>query len=142
MPLPIAIQFFAVVGGFVVLRTLYTAYRMFSIYASPSQIHRYLHGPAPYALVTGGTEGIGKAVAKELYLLGFNLILHERDEGRLRRARQEIQAYDGAKKDVRTWVADANSRDVDFEAAVREWKDLDITLVVHNVGGAPVRDTT
>ena len=37
----------------------------------PSSVNKYLTGPAPYALVTGATDGIGKAVAKELYRRGF-----------------------------------------------------------------------
>lgn len=45
---------------------------------------------ASVAVVTGATDGIGKAVAKELYRRGFNLILVSRTEDRLQQARAEI----------------------------------------------------
>ena len=93
-------------------------------------------------VVTGATDGIGKAVAKELYLRGFNLILHGRNANKLERVSDEIRSAGSTKKDVRLWVADANSADVNFEGAAKQWDGLQITLVVHNVGGAPVRETT
>ena len=135
-------QILSVVGGVVVLKTCYSALRLVSIYASPSGVHLYLHGTAPYALVTGATDGIGKAVARELYHRGFNLILHGRNESKLQRVREEIQSTSSAKKDVKLWIEDANKRDIDFEAAVRQWEDLDITLVVNNVGTAVAYDLT
>ena len=58
----------------------------------PSSAHRYIHGPAPYALVTGASDGIGKAIAHELYDHGFNLILHGRNEEKLRKVADEIRA--------------------------------------------------
>ena len=36
-----------------------------------SSVNDYLAGPTPYALITGATDGIGKAVAKQLYRRGF-----------------------------------------------------------------------
>jgi 17beta-estradiol 17-dehydrogenase / very-long-chain 3-oxoacyl-CoA reductase len=132
----------ASLGALVLLSTVYSALRLVAIYTGTSRIHRYLYGAAPYALVTGATDGIGKAVARELYVRGFNLILHGRNESKLQRVREEIQSAGSPRKDVKLWVADATSPEVDFEAAVRQWEGLDITLVVHNVGGAPIRDTT
>lgn len=55
---------------------------------------------------------------------------------------EEIQASSLTKRDIQLWVADANSPDVDFESAVKQWEGLQITLVVHNVGGAPAREFT
>ena len=51
----------------------------------PSSVKRYLHGRAPYAIVTGATDGIGRATAAELVTRGFNLILHGRNEEKMQR---------------------------------------------------------
>ena len=108
----------------------------------PSSIKSYVHGAAPYALVTGATDGIGKGVAKELYRRGFNLILHGRNAEKMERVREEIQSLGVPRKNVKVWIADADDPEVGFEGAVAQWEGLEITLVVHNVGGAPPRDPT
>lgn len=135
-------QVLSTVGALVALKAAYDLLRLAAVYALPSNLHRYLYGTAPYALITAATDGIGKSVSKELYKHGFNLILHGRNGEKLERVREEIQALGAPRRDVKVWVADANSPDVDFEAAVAQWEGLEITLVVHNVGGAPVREPT
>lgn len=47
-------------------------------------------GGASWAVVTGATDGIGKAVATELYRRGYNLVLVSRTMDRLQSARAEI----------------------------------------------------
>ena len=90
------------------------------------------------ALVTGASDGIGKAIARELYYRGFNLIIHGRNEEKLRKVREQIQAQGGG-RDVRLWVQDAHTHTLDFTGALKQWSDLEITLVIHNVGGSPPR---
>ncbi|KAI0941286.1 hypothetical protein AcV7_002900 [Taiwanofungus camphoratus] len=103
----------------------------------PSSVHRYLHGPPAYALVTGASDGIGKAVAQELYDKGFNLILHGRNEEKVRKVVEEIRARRPG--DVRYFLADAAASGHDFAGMVEPYKDLNITLVIHNVGGSYFR---
>lgn len=134
-----ASQALAVVGGLVAAKATFDLLNFVYFHTRPSRVTRYLHGKAPYALVTGATDGIGKSTAKELYRRGFNLIIHGRNAEKLERVRKEILAVGGAGKDVKVWVADAGSSDVDFEGAVKSWDGLEITLVLHNVGGAPSR---
>lgn len=104
----------------------------------PSSVRKYLHGPAPYALVTGATDGIGKAVAHELFHKGFNLIIHGRNEEKIRKVIAEIKAT-GGNGDIRYFVADASKGGHDFAQLLAPFADLNITLVIHNVGGAYMR---
>lgn len=134
-------QLFLAVGVLVVTQTAYSFLRLAVIYFGPSRVKRYLHSPNSYALITGATDGIGKAVAKELYQKGFNLILHGRNEEKLRKVQEEIESSGGA-KDIKLWVVNANEPAVDFEAAAAQWVGLEVTLVINNVGSAPVRQTT
>jgi len=98
----------------------------------PSTAHEYLHAGPAYALITGATDGIGKAHAQELYDQGFNLILHGRSEQKMRKVVDEVRGT-GA-RDVLYFLADASDVDHDFERMVAPYTNLNITVVVHNVG--------
>ena len=102
---------------------------------------KYLADPRSYALITGATDGIGRALAKELYDKGFNLIVHGRNEEKI------LSVIDGLKSsassssggDVKYFVADATRPDVDFEGIAKRFEGLNITLMVNNVGGIKIR---
>ncbi len=135
-----ASQLFAALGAGITAKATYdlTSFLYYHL-LSPAKYHRYLYGNAPYALVTGATDGIGKEVATELYRKGFNLVIHGRNSEKLKKVQEEILSSSSAKKDVRLWVADASSSDIDFASVVKEWEGIEITLVVHNVGGASLK---
>ena len=99
----------------------------------------YLTDPHPYALITGATDGIGKALAKELYDKGFNLIIHGRNEGKILSVIDELKDSSPSGGDVRPFVADANRSDIDFEGIAKGFEGLNITLFVNNVGGIRIR---
>ena len=100
---------------------------------------KYLVGPRPYALITGATDGIGKALAKELYDKGFNLVIHGRNEKKILSVIDELKDSFSSGGDVRYFVADASRPDVDFEGIAKEFEGLNITLFVNNVGGIKIR---
>ena len=104
----------------------------------PSSVHRYIHGPPAYALVTGASDGIGKSVARELYDNGFNLILHGRNEEKLRKVADEIRAR--GTRDVQYFIADASNPQHDFAELVKPFSELNITVVLHNVGGSGIAE--
>ncbi|KAI0088352.1 NAD-P-binding protein [Irpex rosettiformis] len=133
---------FAGIGVAVVLKATYdfTSFLYFYLLSAP-KYRRYLYGDAPYALVTGATDGIGKAIAKELYHKGFNLVLHGRNPDKLKKVQEEIQSSFTTKRLVRLWIADASAPEVDFASALKDWEDIEITLVIHNVGGSCVKAT-
>lgn len=136
---PAASQVLTVLGGAVAFKTLYNFTSFLSLYLRPATYHRFLRGNSSYALITGASDGIGKAFAKELHAKGFNLILHGRNEEKLKKVREEIVDAGAGAREVRIWVADAAVPRPDFKDAIAKWEGLDISLVIHNVGGTEFR---
>lgn len=128
------VQILAAVGAAFCLNQSFRFARFIWTYLlRPSSIGKYIHGNAPYALVTGASDGIGKAVARELYDRGFNVIIHGRSEEKTRKVAEEIRAR--GDRDVKYFLAPADAPDTDFEKLVEPFKELNITFVVNNVGG-------
>ncbi|KIM26338.1 hypothetical protein M408DRAFT_25533 [Serendipita vermifera MAFF 305830] len=93
---------------------------------------KYRHGENPFALVTGSSLGIGKAVAVELAALHFNVILHARTVEELEPVKEEIhKLYPGTR--VVCLAQDAAVK-VDWPHLLNQVKDLNITVLVNNVG--------
>ena len=129
----------ALLGGALAVPHLYRVGSFVWLYfLRPSSIRRYLHGPAPYALVTGATDGIGKALARELLRNGFNLIIHGRNEAKMRKVTEDLRMSVPEKPDadIRYFIADASQAGNDFAKMIEPFKDLQISMVYHNVGGS------
>ena len=132
-----AIHLLAAFGAILSLTYIYRFANFIWIYClRPSSVHKYLHGTNPYAIVTGASDGIGKALAIELYDRGFNLILHGRNEEKTRKVVEEIRGRAGG-RDVKYFLADGGDPEQDFGKIVQGFKGLNITLVVNNVGATP-----
>lgn len=131
----VVLKVLTAVGAIVTAGQLYRFWNFLWLYfLRPSSVQRYLHGSEPYALITGASDGIGKEVAKELRRRGFNLILHGRNEAKMRRVVDEIKS-DGILKDVKYFLASAEDDNLNFEKLVAPFKGLNITLLLNNVGG-------
>ncbi|KAK1752799.1 putative short chain dehydrogenase protein [Echria macrotheca] len=105
----------------------------------PSQLQRYLYsrnGKPAWALVTGASDGIGKAFSHELASKGFNVVLHGRNPAKLQKVKQELQTA-FPQRDFRILIADATRCDPKiFEDIADQLADLHITLVVSNAGAS------
>ncbi|OCT53242.1 putative short chain dehydrogenase/reductase [Cladophialophora carrionii] len=100
-------------------------------------------GGPPWALVTGASDGIGKAFAQDLCRRGFNVIIHGRNEEKLRRVAAELGKAHPT-REIRLLVIDATMM------AASCWTDetdkmvldvvdgLELTILINNVGGAGV----
>jgi 17beta-estradiol 17-dehydrogenase / very-long-chain 3-oxoacyl-CoA reductase len=112
---------------------LFSTYRLGAfvrVYLRPSSLEKYLRNGA-YAVVTGATDGIGKAVAIELAGRGFNIVLHGRNNEKLQAVKSEIQkAHAG--REVVTLMHDAGATGSPDIAAIQS---LRISVLVNNVGG-------
>jgi NAD(P)-dependent dehydrogenase (short-subunit alcohol dehydrogenase family) len=85
-------------------------------------------------LVTGATDGLGRAVATELAQRGATLLLHGRDEARLADTVGRIRAESG-NEDLGTYRADFSSLEEVAGMAERIERDRDrIDVLVNNAG--------
>eukprot|EP00923_Selenidium_pygospionis_P036254 GHVN01063590.1.p1 GENE.GHVN01063590.1~~GHVN01063590.1.p1 ORF type:complete len:310 (+),score=28.37 GHVN01063590.1:67-996(+) len=95
--------------------------------------------PAPlteqgtWAIVTGATDGIGKAIAIELAKKGLSLILISRSEEKLSATKEEIAALPGYGGRIRTLEIDFADTKIypSIKAAIQNMK---IAILVNNVG--------
>jgi NAD(P)-dependent dehydrogenase (short-subunit alcohol dehydrogenase family) len=84
-------------------------------------------------LITGGSQGIGKAVARGFLAEGASVVIVSRDEGRLRKALAELAPLGT----VQGKAIDLAQRGAP-EAIADEFKDTDI--LVNNAGAIPTGD--
>ncbi|MBE9063929.1 SDR family oxidoreductase [cf. Phormidesmis sp. LEGE 11477] len=70
-----------------------------------------MNGHNQHAIITGGSSGIGKAIARQLAEQGANISIISRSQDRLRSAKAEIeQARQSARQSVVTVVGDVSDR--------------------------------
>ncbi len=85
----------------------------------------------PWAVVTGASDGIGRALAVQLAGKGLNLVLVARREARLRELAHELEAGQGV--ETRVVAADLAQPD-DVKAVLDAAADLDVGLLVASAG--------
>ncbi|XP_071973724.1 inactive hydroxysteroid dehydrogenase-like protein 1 [Engystomops pustulosus] len=85
-----------------------------------------------WAVVTGGSDGIGKAYAEELASLGVNIILLGRSSEKLQTVCKSISATYGVKTCF--IVADLNRVPEVFQSIKEALKDVDVGILVNNAG--------
>ncbi len=83
-------------------------------------------------LITGGTDGLGLALATQLAREGAAVAVCGRDEDRLRSAEEAVREAGGDVLALRADVSDARDLEAFVEAAVSRWGHID--GVVHNAG--------
>ena len=103
---------------------------------SPSRARtpRFSERYGPYALVAGGSDGLGAAFAEGIARRGVNLVLMARQEGRLNATAARLRESYGV--DVITIAADL----ADWEAVQKRIEDLtvDFGLLVYDAAYAPI----
>ncbi|MCJ1295847.1 hypothetical protein MMC34_007411 [Xylographa carneopallida] len=106
-------------------------------YVRSSSILAYRHGPASWALITGGSDGLGLGFAQTLCAMGFHAILLGHQPGELTAAQTALQRETPAAQ-VRILVVDAIADDATaLDRALATVEDLHITVLLNNVGGLP-----
>jgi len=85
-------------------------------------------------LVTGATDGLGRAVAERLAVEGATVLMHGRDTERLAAAESDVEMLAGADR-VRTYEGDLASLEEVRELAAQIRRDeLELHAVVNNAG--------
>ena len=134
------------------------------VYLRPSRLRRYAHlsrdGKEPWAMVTGATDGVGLAFARELAAHGFNLVLHGRNPEKLGLVRDQLRESFPTRS-FRIIIADAGDVECkncysatqsngnsdkrgprsppwNFTSIKRELDDINLTVLINNAGGGPV----
>lgn len=82
-----------------------------------------------WAVVTGATDGIGKAIAVQLAKRGLSVVLIGRSEDKLKQVAEELESH----TEVKTIKYDFNNTD-EYDEIEKELKDLEIGVLVNNVG--------
>lgn len=124
-----------VVGGVVLAKVvLSTVYSVVSRFFK----RRSLNKISQWAVVTGASDGIGKAMATELAYKGINLVLVARSQERLDDSAKTIidaALSKGKKIEVRTVTVDFSSTDDSTYDTIRsKTNDLEIGILINNVG--------
>lgn len=85
-----------------------------------------------WAVVTGCTDGIGKAYAEKLAKLGLNMVLVSRTEEKLKNQAKEIQ--EKFKVETKIIAADFTEQTSIYDEIKQQLSNLDIGVLVNNVG--------
>ena len=97
----------------------------------------------PWAVIVGGSEGIGEHLARKLGAAGINLVLVARKPAPLLETAEKVRAE--SKVEVRTLQLDI-ARDDMLDRVQEATQGLEVGMLIHNVGGGasfgPFVDTT
>lgn len=88
-------------------------------------------GPNSRALITGASQGIGEAIARDLAKFGHNLLIVARREQVLANLAEELRAEHGVVVDVH--AADL-SRETDVSGLLAAIADVEINILVNSAG--------
>ncbi|PSL44667.1 17beta-estradiol 17-dehydrogenase / very-long-chain 3-oxoacyl-CoA reductase [Chitinophaga niastensis] len=122
-----------IIGTLSAVWLLYRLIRFIHPYIRRSNLKKYLVNDA-YAIVTGATDGIGKAIAIALAHNGFNIILHGRNRNKLQAVESEIKANHPECKVICLLHDGSKSSWMDIKAIAH----LPIKVLVNNVGVGPI----
>ncbi|KAF3902767.1 hypothetical protein AA313_de0204265 [Arthrobotrys entomopaga] len=112
---------------------------VYQYFLKPSTLYRYRavkspKGEAPWALITGSSDGIGKALAIELASKGFNIVIHGRTPSKIAKVASDLEAEYKIK--TRTLALDGCDYTLSLDDPVNKaLGDIKITILINNIGG-------
>jgi short-subunit dehydrogenase len=85
----------------------------------------------PWALITGGSEGVGASFARQIAAHGINIVLVARKEGALAETAQRVRHETGV--EVRTLSLDVSAPDM-MQKIASVTNDIEVGIFVSNIG--------
>ena len=97
-------------------------------YADPSK--------KAWAVVTGGSDGIGEQLCRDLAARGFNICIIARNQTKINEKLADIKAKCGHEIETRCIVADLGkmTKYSEYERIAQELADIDIAMLFLNAG--------
>jgi len=101
----------------------------------------------PWAVVTGGSDGIGEQFCRDLAARGFNICIIARNEQKIKDKLQSITDTCGKAIETRYVIADLGemTKYAEYERIASELADIDIAMLFLNAGWGlmgPFKDIT
>ncbi|XP_066500180.1 17-beta-hydroxysteroid dehydrogenase type 3 [Hoplias malabaricus] len=131
--------FFALVGACVILRCAVWLAHWPMIFF-PSVFYplpeNFFTSMGKWAVITGGSDGIGKAYAQEFARRGLDVVIISRSKEKLDRAKRDIEISTGAK--VIAIAADFTKGNI-YRGIAEKIEDLEVAILVNNVGILPTQ---
>lgn len=126
-----------IIGIFGLARLAYNTAFVFWLYLlHSSRLHKYRQRESSWALVTGGSDGIGLELARALLAEGFDVLVHGRNKAKLESVKRSLQSQYPSRS-VEIIVADAADPDLDYQAIKRRIAAVSghLTILINCVGG-------
>ncbi|KAK6335815.1 hypothetical protein TWF730_003192 [Orbilia blumenaviensis] len=135
--------FLNVTGAATISYFLWKGFQFANLYfLKPSRLNKYRavispKGEAPWALITGSSDGIGKALAIELASRGFNIIVHGRTPSKIAKLAADLETEYQIK--TKTLALDATNPNLSLdEPVLNAIGDIKVTILVNCVGGISI----
>lgn len=133
------VSFITYIGMFHILRYSYKLISLLNrhLLRKSQDLLSVYGGQDSWAVVTGGSDGIGEQFCRDLARLGFNICIIARNETKINEKLSDIKAKCGKTIKTRAVIADLGSlsTQADYDKLALQLKDLDIGLLFLNAGG-------
>jgi 17beta-estradiol 17-dehydrogenase / very-long-chain 3-oxoacyl-CoA reductase len=141
LPLAFAKSISSIIGTIWILRKLVQIVSFIWLHFCHSgNLDRYTKtksGKSPWAIVTGASDGVGQGFVEELLDRGFNLVLHGRNENKLKGIVEELRLR-WPQRDFKLLILDASMTAMDstkIQHTLRPLEHLELKILINNVGG-------
>ncbi|EDV25139.1 uncharacterized protein TRIADDRAFT_26050 [Trichoplax adhaerens] len=118
---------------YIIIRISLTLWHFLRLFVLPKLGFRLrLTKLGQWAIVTGSTDGIGKAYARELAHRGMNVLLISRNKDKLKAVKEELESH--CHHEIKTLAIDFNQPKKIYQTISSEIQNLDVGILVNNVG--------